>query len=207
MRKMTGNHQITKLSKSRIDYMKKIKNHSSLYVCVLVLMLLEVITNSYQFDLLLSILNTIVMGIAYIGVITMVDIFLQQEKYEYIDLFGMSLLTLLFSCLMFHNAKLSINGNLDSLSMIKLVIYQIGSLIKMYIPMLIVICSENSKSQTNFSLLDKYRKPIAYIALCTIVAILLNEYRLLISIITINLIVILLINVFSKKIKTKNVSV
>lgn len=176
------------------------------YFCVLVLMILEFVINCYPFnfneiaplELFKNGLNCVVMGIIFCAIVAMIEVFVKGKKYEYIDLLGVSIIMLLYSDLLLSDAIKGID-NLKLLAMIRLIVYQLGSVIKIFIPIMILLSYERNHSKDNLNFYDKYKKPIGYIGLCLTVAILQNNLKLTISVITINLICSILLSAINSK--------
>lgn len=116
------------------------------YFCILILILLEFVINCYPFNIeeitLLKLfnngLNSVVMGMIFYAVVAMVEVFAKKEKYEYIDILGMSIILLLYSDLLLSDATKG-TDNLELLTTIRLIVYQLGSIIKIFIPILIIL--------------------------------------------------------------------
>lgn len=176
------------------------------YICVFVLMILEFVINCFPFnfneitplELLKNGLNCIVMGIIFYAIVAMIEVFVKENKYEYIDILGVSIIMLLYSDLLLSDAIKGID-NLELLVMIRLVVYQLGSIIKIFIPIIIILSYERNHSKDDLNFYDKYKKPIGYMGLCLTVAILQNDFVLMISILVVNIICCILLNLPSEK--------
>lgn len=191
--------------------MKKttIRNTLNIYLIILILIESIIIFSPYnmasinKYDFLVKLINCVFMGFSQIGLVKLIKMYLRKNKYKYIDLLGMILIALLFSRLLFENIEFVADKNIELIIIVKKFIYQVSNTIKIFIPITIMTRFEMREVSSYTGIIQKYKKPIAYIGMCTIVSILLDDYYLIITIMLICMISILFLK-FSQEKKIEN---